>query len=207
MTEPRLRALAIRFSLALPLPCAACVGPARVPYHFEFAYDVSVGAQAAERDLDQVWYCGPNGPAIAERHRSEGILPASAQNLDYLCGRSLIVLHRAEGNVFPETRPASAVIFKSTNHFGNKPPEVLKDKAPPAHYVVVGTFEFPVRWYFLSISDRYIAESVGKLGGDAVLEYETYQDASGLAADPLTGQRFDVHHMSMKGTVIKFVEH
>jgi len=198
-----MRVLAICFSLALTLTCAACVRPSSAPFPFE--YGVSGGAQAPHRDLDQVWYCGPNGAAIAERQRSEGKLPASAQNLDYLCGRSLIVLHRAEGKVFPETRPASVEIFKSTNYFGTESPKVLKDKAPTKQYVVVGTFEFPVRWYFLSTSDRYIAESVGKLGGDAVLEYETYQDAAGLATDPLTGQHFQVQHMSMKGTVIKFV--
>jgi hypothetical protein len=198
-----MRVLAICFCLALTLTCAACVRPSSALFPFE--YGVSGGAQAPHRDLDQVWYCGPNGPAIAERQRSEGKLPANAQNLDYLCGRSLIVLHRAEGKVFPETRPTSVEIFKSTNYFGTEPPKVLKDKAPTKQYVVVGTFEFPVRWYYYSTIDQYLAESVGKLGGDAVLEYDTYQDAAGVAIDQLTGERHQVFHMYMKGTAIKFV--
>lgn len=202
---PRVQRLATRFCLALAVGCAACAQPPRAPFPFE--YFVKGGTQAPHRDLDQVWYCGPNGSAIADRQRQEGTLPASAQNLDDLCGRSLIVLHRTGGTAFPETRPTSVEIFKSTNYLADEPPRVIKDKKPTAPYLVVGTFEFPERWYFASTRERYVAESVGKLGGDAVLEYETFQDAAGVATDPFSGEVLDVQHMSMKGTVIKFVEH
>jgi hypothetical protein len=105
--------------------------------------------------------------------------------------------------LYPPTDVENVEIFRNVNYMGDK--KVLFDDKPSRPYIIIGELVFPFEWYFESTLNKLVNREVKKVGGDAILEYNTYQKSAALAKNPENNQTENAFLMSIKAIVIRYI--
>jgi len=150
-------------------------------------------------DALEIRYCGPDG---ANNYQMDRV----SFNLDRLCGKDLIQFTSNTDTSYPPTKISEVPIFKHIVHFGDKT-KVIKDEAPKRLFVIIGTLEFPQRWYYNSVVDEWMKEKVAEVGGHAILRYDVYEYGVLTRPHEVTGQQLDAIHMKLKAEIIRFTDY
>lgn len=150
----------------------------------------------------QIRYCGPDGKENWEIDTKDAYVIRS--NFDKLCGKSEIKFKQTGDTKYSPTTLSKVEIYKTIVHFKGLDSEVKKDDIPSRPYVVIGTLEFPKRWYYSSTIDKYLLDIMSQVGAHAVLEYIVYQDAVMYRKYEPTNEMINVFHMYMDATLIRY---
>ena len=109
-----------------------------------------------------------------------------------------------EDKFYPPTEVQDVEIFRNVNYMGDK--RVFWDKKPTRLYIIIGELNFPYEWYFESTLNKLVNREVRRVGGDAILEYNTYQKSVAIAKNPEIGKNENAFLMRIKATVIRYTD-
>ena len=101
-------------------------------------------------------------------------------------------------------RSQKVEIYKKIEHFKGQNPEVKKNDRPSRQYKVIGTLNFPKKWYYTSTINSYMIEKMSEIGAHAVLEYNTYQDSAMLRKNELTDEMLNVYYMRIEAKLLRY---
>lgn len=106
---------------------------------------------------------------------------------------------------YPKSNIQDIKIYKSTNHLLGQSDLVRSNENPTGRYEIIGTLIFQEDWYYQSTLDYLIKKKVAEVGGDAILEYQTYQTQAAAIKRQDNGKIETLYFMKIKATVIKLL--
>lgn len=117
-----------------------------------------------------------------------------------------ITFSKATSKEYPKSNIQDVKIYKSINHLLGQSDIVRSNENPTGRYDIIGTLIFQEDWYYQSTLDHLIKKKVAEVGGDAILEYETYQTQAAAIKRQDNGKIENLYFMKIKATVIKLID-